>query len=282
MGYQEYYGFNLEPFANHPDPKFYFNSPQHALAREYLLHAARGARGLAVLLGDIGTGKTTLSRKILSELYTMGKFQIGLIVLTHSEFSPTWLYTRIANLIGLRDLTDSTTEIIARISQRLSEIYHRNERTVIIIDEANKIDNPSVLEEIRGLLNLEIGDTRLLSFILSGLPELENFLASNRALYQRIAVKVKLKSMGSDTVRSYITHRLNIAGGAHRLDVAANEREIFGPRALDLICRYSEGRPRLVNIICDNALLEGYLQGKQEIDEFLIERVVSNLGLKFE
>ena len=273
MGYQEYYGFSVEPFANHPDPKFYFNSPQHALAREYLLHAARGARGLAVLLGDIGTGKTMLSRKILNELYAVGKFQVGLIVLTHSEFSPTWLYTRIANLIGLRDLTDSTTEIISRVSQRLSEIYHRNERAVIIIDEANKIDNPSVLEEIRGLLNLEIGDTRLLSFILSGLPDLENFLAANRALYQRIAVKIRLKSMGSDTVRSYIAHRLNIAG---------NEQEVFAPRALDLICRYSEGRPRLVNIICDNALLEGYLQQKREIDEFIVERVVSNLGLKFE
>ncbi len=273
MGYQEFYGFKLEPFANHPDPKFYFNSPQHALAREYLLHAARGARGLAVLLGDIGTGKTTLSRKILSELYAMGKYQIGLIVLTHSEFSPAWLYTRIANLIGLRDLSDSTTEIIARISQRLNEIYHRDEKTVIIIDEANKIDNPSVLEEIRGLLNLEIGDTRLLSFILSGLPELENFISSNRALYQRIAVKIRLKSMGSDTIRSYIAHRLNVAGG---------EDEIFSPRAIDLICRYSEGRPRLVNIICDNALLEGFLQNKREIDEVLIEKVVSNLGLKFE
>lgn len=273
MGYQEYYGFGIEPFANHPDPKFYFNSPQHALAREYLLHAAKGARGLAVLLGDIGTGKTTLSRKILSELYSFGKFQIGLIVLTHSEFSPAWLYTRIANLIGLRDLSDSTTEIIARISQRLSEIYHRNEKTVIIIDEANKIDNPSVLEEIRGLLNLEIGDTRLLSFILSGLPELENFLSTNRALYQRIAVKIRLKSMGSDTVRSYIAHRLSVAG---------NQREIFSARALDLICRYSDGRPRLVNIICDNALLEGYLQNREEIDEFLIEKVVSNLGFKFE
>ena len=79
--------------------------------------------------------------------------------------------------------------------------------------------------------------------------------------------------MGSDTVRSYIAHRLNIAG---------SQREIFAARALDLICRYSEGRPRLVNIICDNALLEGYLQNREEIDEFLIEKVVSNLGFKFE
>ncbi|OPX18521.1 hypothetical protein BXT86_00745 [candidate division WOR-3 bacterium 4484_100] len=273
MGYQEFYNLKAEPFTNHPDPKFYFNSPQHAIAREYLLHAARGTRGLAVLLGEIGTGKTTLVRKILSELYAAGRYQVGLIVLTHSEFTPAWLYTRIANLIGLRDFGTSTTEIISRISQRLNEIYHRNEKTIIIIDEANKINAPEILEEIRGLLNLEIGDTRLLSFILSGLPSLEHFLASNRALYQRIAVKIKLKSMGSDTIRAYIGHRLNIAGANH---------EIFTPRAIDLICRYSEGRPRLVNIICDNALLEGYVQKKTKVDEFVIERVISNLGLKFE
>ncbi|MGB3341468.1 MAG: AAA family ATPase [bacterium] len=273
MGYQEFYGFTFEPFTNHPDPKFYFNSPQHALAREYLIHAARGTRGLAVLLGEIGTGKTTLVRKILSELYAQGGYQIGLIVLTHSEFAPGWLFTRIANLIGIRDFGTSTTETINRISQRLNEIYHRNEKTVIIIDEANKIKSPDILEEIRGLLNLEIADTRLISFILSGLPELESYLTSNRALHQRIAVKVKLRSMGSDTIRSYIAHRLGVAGVS---------REVFTPRAIDLVCRYSDGRPRLVNITCDNALLEGFVQKKQNIDDAIVERVVSNLGLKFE
>jgi general secretion pathway protein A len=273
VGYQEFYGFKFEPFTNHPDPKFYFNSPQHALAREYLIHAARGTRGLAVLLGEIGTGKTTLVRKILSELYAQGGYQVGLIVLTHSEFAPGWLFTRIANLIGIRDFGKSITDTINRISQRLNEIYHRNEKTVIIIDEANKIKSPDILEEIRGLLNLEIADTRLISFVLSGLPELESYLTSNRALHQRIAVKVKLKSMGSDTIRSYIAHRLGIAGVG---------REVFTPRAIDLICRYSDGRPRLVNITCDNALLEGYVQKKQNIDDAIVERVVSNLGLKFE
>ncbi len=273
MGYQEFYEFEIEPFTNHPDPKFYFNSPQHALAREYLLHAARGTRGLAVLLGDIGTGKTTLSRKILSELHSLGNYQVGLIVLTQSDFTPGWLFVKIANLIGLRDLSSSTTEIISRMAQRLNEIYHRGEKTVIIIDEANKIKNADILEEIRGLLNFEIADTRLISFILSGLPELESFLASNRALNQRIAIKVKLRAMGSDTIRAYINHRLAIAGA---------KREVFSTRAIDSICRYSDGRPRVVNIICDNALLEGFLQKKQNIDETIIERVVGNLGLKIE
>lgn len=273
MDYQEFYQLKFEPFANHPDPKFYFNSPQHALAKEYLLHAARGARGLAVLLGDIGTGKTMLVRKLLNELYSLGRYKCGLLVLTHSEFPAGWLFTKIANLIDLRDLGSSTTEIISRISSRLNEIYYRNERTIIIIDEANKIKTADILEEIRGLLNLEIADTRLVSFILSGLPDLESFLSVNRALYQRIAVKVKLKPLGSDTIRAYISHRLTVAGAP---------RPIFSPTALELVCRYSDGRPRLVNIICDNALLEGYVQRKQNIDEAIIERVIGNLGLKFE
>lgn len=273
MGYQEFYQLKFEPFANLPDPKFYFNSPQHALAKEYLLHAARGTRGLAILLGDIGTGKTMLVRKLLTELQSTGKFQVGMIVLTHSEFPSGWLFSKIANLVGMSDLGTTSTEIISRISNRLREIYRRNERTVIIIDEANKLKSPDILEEIRGLLNLEIADTRLISFVLSGLPELESFLMMNRALYQRIAIKVKLKPMGSETIRAYISHRLKIAGA---------QNQIFTPMAQELICRYSEGRPRLVNIICDNALLEGYVQRKQTIDEAVIERVISNLGLRFE
>lgn len=273
MGYQEFYGLLFEPFANHPDPRFYFNSPQHAHAREYLMHAAQGTRGLAVLLGDIGTGKTTLVRKILSELYSQGAYQVGLIVLTHSDFAPGWLFTRIGNLIGLRDLGSSLTDIITRISHRLHEIYRRNEKTVIIVDEANKIKSPEILEEIRGLLNLEIADTRLISFILSGLPELEPCIAENRALNQRVAVKVKLRSMGSDTVKAYIKHRLSTAGAT---------RDILSPEAIDFVCRYSEGRPRVVNIMCDNALLEGYVQNKSHVDGNVMERVITNLGLKSE
>ena len=272
MGYIEFYNLKYEPFANTPDPKFYFNSPQHAIAREYLMHAAQGARGLAVILGEIGTGKTTLARKILSELYTAGGYQVGLVILTHSDFAPGWLYTRIANLLGLKNLASSTTEIIAHITQRLYEIHEQDEKTIIIIDEANKIKSPEILEDIRGLLNLEIADTRLISFIMSGLPELEPLLASNHPLYQRIAIKVKLKPMGSDTIKAYISHRLGIAGAT---------REIISEKATDLVCRYSDGRPRIVNTVCDNALLEGYVQNKEYIEEDIVDNVISNLGLKY-
>jgi type II secretory pathway predicted ATPase ExeA len=272
VGYTEYYNLKYEPFANTPDPKFYFNSPQHALAREYLLHAAQGTRGLAVVLGEIGTGKTTLARKILSELHSNGRYKVGLVVLTHSDFAPGWLYTRIANLIGLKNSSGSTTEIITHITQRLQQIYHQEEKAIIIIDEANKMKSPDILEELRGLLNLEIADTRLITFILSGLPDLEPFLSSNHALYQRIAIKVKLKPMGSDTIKAYINHRLSIAGATH---------DMFSDKATDLVSRYSDGRPRIVNTVCDNALLEGYIQKKEFIDDAIVENVINNLGLKY-
>lgn len=212
-------------------------------------------------------------RKILTELHASGKFQVGLLVLTHSSFPAGWLLTRIGNLIGLRDFSSSATEIISRISDRLMEIYHRGEKTVIIIDEANKINGPDILEELRGLLNLEIAETRLVTFIMSGLPDLETMLLQNKPLYQRIAIKVKLRPMGAETVKGYINHRLKIAGC---------DRNIFTARAINLLARFSDGRPRLVNVLCDNALLEGYVQRKAEVDDVLIERVVVNLGLKVE
>ncbi len=272
MGYETFYQLKFEPFANHPDPRFYFNSPQHALAREYLLHAARGRRGLALLLGDLGTGKTTLARRILGELAAQGGYQVGLLVLTHSDFSPIWLIQKIGLLLGLRDLPQETHELFSVITRRLVDIYKRDQRTVIFIDEANKLTQPECAEEMRGLLNLEVsGGVRLITFILSGLPPLNEFLAQNPGLYQRIAVRVLLRPLDSATVVAYIRHRLAIAG---------RTPELFTQPAFDLIAKYSGGRPRLVNVVCDNALVEGFVQRKPVIDEFIIERVAQNLDLK--
>lgn len=272
MGYEAFYLLRFEPFANHPDPRFYFNSPQHALAREYLLHAARGRRGLALLSGELGTGKTTLCRRILSELAVQEEYQVGLLVLTHSDFSPIWLLQKIAVLLGLHDIPLDTQGLFARLIQRLKELNRAARRVVVIIDEANKLVAPECAEELRGLLNLEFeGGAKLITFILSGLPSLNDFLVQNPALYQRVAVRIFLKPLDPTTVRAYIRHRLSIAG---------REQEIFTEPALDLIARYSGGRPRLVNIICDNALLQGYMERKPVIDEFIIERIAANLNLK--
>jgi type II secretory pathway predicted ATPase ExeA len=227
MAYETFYRLKCEPFAVQPDPRFYFNSPQHAVAREYLLHAAERGRGLALLLGEIGTGKTTLSRRILTELEADERYHIGMVVLTHS-IRPRWLLEKIATLLDIEYLPDEASELFSMIVNRLFEIYNAGNKAVIFIDEANKIDDPETLEEIRGFINLETAEgDKLVTFILLGLPDLEVNLAQNAA-----------------TVTSF-----------------------------------SGGRPRLVNIICDNALIEGYIQRKPNIDEFIIERVAKNLNL---
>lgn len=270
MAYETFYRLKCEPFAVQPDPRFYFNSPQHAVAREYLLHAAERGRGLALLLGEIGTGKTTLSRRILTELEADERYHIGMVVLTHS-IRPRWLLEKIATLFDIEYLPDEASELFSMIVNRLFEIYNAGNKAVIFIDEANKIDDPETLEEIRGFINLETAEgDKLVTFILLGLPDLEVNLAQNAALYQRVAVRVTLNPLTADAVKAYIRYRLQIAG---RMD------SIFTYKALDAVTSFSGGRPRLVNIICDNALIEGYIQRKPNIDEFIIERVAKNLNL---
>ncbi len=270
MAYETFYRLKHEPFAVQPDPRFYFNSPQHAVAREYLLHAAERGRGLALLLGEIGTGKTTLSRRILAELSGDERYHIGMMVLTHSIKS-RWMLEKLATLFDIEDMPDDSSELFSLLVNRLCEIYNAGNKAVIFIDEANKMDDPETLEELRGFINLETEEGRkLVTFIMIGLPDLEVNLAQNAALYQRIAVRVNLNPLTMDAVTAYIQHRLRIAG---------REDSVFTEKGLEEIASYSGGRPRLVNIICDNALIEGYIQRKPKIDEFIIKRVAQNLNL---
>lgn len=270
MAYETFYKLKYEPFAVQPDPRFYFNSPQHAVAREYLLHAAERGRGLALLLGEIGTGKTTLSRRILAELSDDERYHIGMIVLTHSVKS-RWMLEKLAMLFDIEDMPDDSSELFSVVVNRLFEIYNAGNKAVIFIDEANKMDDPETLEELRGFINLETAEGRkLVTFIMIGLPDLEVNLAQNAALYQRIAVRVTLNPLTLDAVTAYIQHRLRIAG---------RDDSVFTDKGLEEIASYSGGRPRLVNIVCDNALIEGYIQRKPKIDEFIIKRVAQNLNL---
>jgi general secretion pathway protein A len=270
MAYETFYRLKYEPFAVQPDPRFYFNSPQHAIAREYLLHAAEGGRGLALLLGEIGTGKTTLSRRILNDLASDERYHIGMVVLTHSV-KPRWMLEKLATLFDVEEIPDDSSELFSMVVNRLFEIHNAGNKSVIFIDEANKMDDPDTLEELRGFINLETAEGRkLVTFILIGLPDLEVNLAQNAALYQRIAVRVNLNPLTVDAVKAYILHRLRIVG---------REDSIFTDKALDTVASFSGGRPRLVNIVCDNALIEGYIQRKPKIDEFIVERVAKNLNL---
>jgi len=270
MAYETFYRLKYEPFAIQPDPRFYFNSPQHAVAREYLLHAAERGRGLALLLGEIGTGKTTLAHRIFSELSEDERYHIGMVVLTRSV-KPRWLLEKIAILFDIEEMPEDSSELFSAVVSRLFEIHEAGNKAVVFMDEANKMDDPDTLEELRGFINLETAEGhKLITFILIGLPDLEVNLAQNAALYQRIAVRVTLNPLKADAVKAYIQHRLRIAG---------REDPIFTDKALEEVASFSGGRPRLVNIICDNAMIEGYIQRKPKIDEFIIQHVAKNLNL---
>ncbi|MBN2379844.1 AAA family ATPase [candidate division WOR-3 bacterium] len=270
MAYETFYRLKYEPFAVQPDPRFYFNGPQHAVAREYLLHAAEGGRGLALLLGEIGTGKTTLVRSIWNELLEDERYHIGFTVLTRSV-KPIWLLDKFAEFFDIQDPPEDSSELFSIIVSKLFEIHNAGNKTLIFMDEANKMDNPDTIEELRGFVNLETpSGKKLVTFILVGLPDLEVNLAQNAALYQRIAVRVNLNPLTLNAVRAYVQHRLRVAG---------RDDSIFTEKALNEIASYSGGRPRLVNIICDNALIEGYIQRNPKVDEFIIKRVANNLNL---
>ena len=269
MSYTEFYNLNEQPFSNTPDNRFFFESHQHSEARVRLMHAIETMKGLAILVGDIGCGKTTLARKLLDELKE-GPYEAAMLVVVHSNISSDWLLRKVTQQLGVADPGESQETTIGRLYERLMDLHESGKKTVILIDEANMLHNREVMEEFRGLLNLEIPGSKLITFVLIGLPELDEWLAQDTPLKQRIALRFTLHALSRQATRSYIEHRLQVAG--------CNE-PLFSDEALQAIYKYSQGTPRLINTICDNALLEGYLVKAKKIEDSVIEDVVVGLGL---
>jgi type II secretory pathway predicted ATPase ExeA len=223
------------------------------------------------MVGDVGTGKTMMSRHLLDRLREDGTYETALIILTHADFSSLWLLKKIAALLGVEEVGEEKARVVSQICERLMQIYGEGRKALIIIDEANLLRNREVLEDLRGLLNVEVADARLISFLLTGLPEMEKNLLGDAALKQRVALRCEVQPMSPETVKGYIKHRLKVAG---------RSEDLFTESALDAIALFSGGSPRLVNAICDNALLEGFLAERPLIDQTLVQEVAQSLGLE--
>ncbi|MCK4571826.1 AAA family ATPase [candidate division WOR-3 bacterium] len=271
MNYENFYGFVREPFSDIPDPKLFYSGPEHARALVKLLHVVKKGRALGILTGAVGCGKTTIARRILAELDKEDNFYPGLMILTHQDFGIEWFTKKIGELLGLRFNSNDRSEMVAEIIKKLYNIYRYGMKTVILIDEANNITNPEILEELRGLLNLELQGDRLLTMILSGMHEMLENIKDNRSLRQRISTIVDLPPLNLSSTKEYIKYRIEQTG--------VNE-ELFDEESLKLIYEFSKGVPRVINVICDNALLEGALLKKRVVEGSILNRVGEELLLK--
>jgi general secretion pathway protein A len=267
--YLEYYGLKEMPFGLTPDPRYIFKTESHLEMLATVRYAIEHNKGLVVITGEVGTGKTTTLRAALQQfsdevlsVYIFNPF------LTASEF-----FEQLAHEFEL-DLpkTASKPEMLAALGQLLATRHSQGLRTVLIVDEAHGLPT-ALLEEIRLLLNFETSSEKLLQVILSGQPELHELLnrPALRQLKQRISLRCQIKPLSVFEINKYIRFRLKQAG--------ATNVNLFDNGAIGLIGNVSQGIPRVVNNICDNALLYGYASGAEAITRDIIEEVIEALDL---
>ena len=266
--YKEFFGLDDIPFTLTPDPRFIVFTPSYNEVLASLYYGLENAKGLIVLTGEVGTGKTTALRWILRRLDSS--------VLAAYVFNPRLsveeFYHHVTQMLGIKDWTNKS-ELLNTMGKVLEERHRRGLRTVIIIDEAHELSD-YVLEEIRLLLNFESDNAKHLQIVLTGQQELRDKLnqANLRQLKQRVALRCNMHSFPNvDEVERYITERLLIAG--------SDQPKIFSADAIDYIYRCSEGIPRNINNLCDNAMLTAYAAGTRTIGRKVIEEVAENLDL---
>lgn len=263
--YETFYGFREKPFSIIPDPGFLYFSPKHRMAFDLLEYGLMNQAGFNVITGEIGTGKTTLIRHLLSQ---MGPdVTVGLISNTHQSFGELLQWILFAFNLEYRG--KEKVEMFHTFLDFLVQQYGQNKRAVLIVDEAQNMA-AETLEELRMLSNVNADKDQVLQVILVGQaglrdtlrrPDLEQFA-------QRIAVDYHLEPLNQDETRTYIRHRVNIAG--------VDNLELFDDAACDAVYLHSQGVPRLINLLCDTALVYGFAEQKAMIDAQIVHDVAAD------
>ena len=262
--YEEFYGLKEKPFSRTPDPRFLYQSRKHAEALARLQLAVEDM-DLVLLTGDIGCGKTTLSRALIDGFD--GRYHPLLII--NPRLSPIQLLQTVALRLGI-DEEHTRQGVLEGINAKLFELYEMGKRTVLIIDEAQLIASKETFEEIRLLTNFQLDDRNLLAVVLIGQTELKTRLAKRpyRALRQRIGLQYHLGPLDEAETREYVVHRLSVAG---------REAPLFDEEAIAALYYYSDGIPRLINVLAGNALLEGFGREAAVITGEIVENVAEEL-----
>jgi general secretion pathway protein A len=267
--YTSFFGLSEKPFAITPNPRYLYMSERHAEALAHLMYGLNEAGGFIQLTGEVGTGKTTVVRTLLEQLPQ----HADVAVILNPRMTPTELLLTICEELGIfltDENTNSVKDLVDVLNSRLLATHAKGRKVVVIIDEAQNL-LPETLEQVRLLTNLETATHKLMQIILIGQPELRELLARSdlRQLAQRITGRYHLVPLSSTDSAAYVRHRLQIAGAT---------RDIFTVPALQAVHRASRGIPRLINIICDRALLGAYTQSEYEIGPTLIQEAAAEVS----
>jgi general secretion pathway protein A len=266
--YAEFYGLRELPFALTPDPHFIYFTPSHTEVMANLHYGIESGKGLIVVTGEVGTGKTTILRWMMQRLDRT----VLVAYIFNPRLSVTEFYQHLASLLDVQNW-ETKPDLLVSLGQALESRHSRGLRTVLIVDEAQGLST-AVLEEIRLLSNFESDTAKQLQIVLSGQPELRNVLNNPdlRQLKQRVALRCMIEILPNvEETDRYITSRLLLSGAART--------DIFSREAIDYIYRCTEGIPRNINNLCDNALLAGYAAGEITIGRSIVEEVAESFDM---
>lgn len=262
--YEKYWGLNALPFENVPDPRFMYHSAQHAEALTRLVYATKAQKGAAMLSGEVGCGKTTVSRAFVQALST-DEYEVGIIAnpsLHALEFLKEIVYQ-----LGIEQTADTKPELLRILNTVMLQNAAQKKKTILVVDDAQAINDEASFEELRLLLNFQLNDQFLMTLILIGQPELRDIVSQIPQLDSRISIRCHLKPLDLRETAQYIFFRLKVAG---------MNKGIFTKEAVEKIHSYTGGVPRRINNLCDLSLLVGFSKKIELIDSSVVQQLIDD------
>lgn len=268
--YKKFFGLQENPFNVNPDPRYLFVTPHTEESLSCLTYGIQNRKGFILLTGEVGTGKTTLINKLLEWLH---RENISTAFIFNPRLSEDQFFEFMMTDFGISCDTKSKSQVLIRLNHWLLERYRAGETAVLIIDEAQTLSH-TVLEEIRLLTNLETYTEKLLQIVLSGQPELESKLKQPelRQLRQRITLRSKTYPLTSEETLGYIQSRLCIAG--------SDGQPVFAPEAIEAVYRYSRGIPRMVNVLCEHALINAFADQRRPVTAEIVAAAAQDFDIQ--
>jgi general secretion pathway protein A len=267
--YKKFFGLQENPFNVNPDPRYLFSTPHTQEALACLTYGIETRKGFILLTGEVGTGKTTLLNKLLEWLHTQ---RVSTAFVFNPRLSVLQFFEFMMADFGIPCESRQKGQVLLKLNQWLLDRYQAGERAVLIVDEAQNL-SPQMLEEIRLLTNLETSTEKLLQIVLSGQPELEQKLNQPelRQLRQRITLRAKTRQLTIEETQGYIQERLRIAG--------AENTDIFSPEAVATVHQYARGIPRVINLLCEHALVSSFVDQRNPVPAEIVEEVARDFDL---